>query len=412
MNFLTSELLANEAEHVIPMGINTLSKHRSRFPEQYPLVTVGGKGAVLWDVDRNSFVDWGGALGANILGYGDPTIAEVVASAIKTGCVFSLTHRGEINAARAFLKMFPGFDMVRFAKNGTDATAGAVRLARAITGRTKICSMGYHGYHDVFNPHASMNDGIPESLKDHIEEFSWGEFPNINEAACVILEVPPRNRKDYEIDSDYLRSLKNETNNHGALFILDEIVTGLRHPLNAAYQYYDIIPDIICMGKALANGLPISVIAGKKEIMEHFNHVFFSTTFAGDIISLTAMSAVLANMSDLWEHLEYVGGNLKLKMERTAEQHGIDLRTTGIGCRWIFDFIKDGIPDLALKTLFLEGMIQEGQLFTHAVFPTMAHDLFHVNGCSFEETFELMKEAWDEPEKFLKGRPMEGPYRR
>lgn len=413
--------LWERALKVIPQGTQTLSKMPSRFVEGiFPkyikwgsgskVCAPGGKGSKM-------YIDWIGALGANLLGYGYFDYREDVKNNMGGGEVYSLPNFLEVDLAEKLVEIIPCAEMCRFAKNGVDATAGAVRLARAITKRDHFISYGYHGYQDLFGCTGTMNDGIPAFNRKLIHEIKWNKIDDLKsklslwrEVACVIMEVPPEEPK-----GTYLQDAIDLTHKYGALFILDEIVTGFRYALGGAQELYKVMPDLACFGKAMANGLPISVIVGKREYMEHFFHVFFSTTFGGETLAMATGLAVINEIQTkgIIEHIWQKGLLLRVGIIKLAEKYNINMKMPGNPPRSLINFYdEDNKVSLLIKSLFLQECCLRGVLFGVPVIPTFSHTTEDVDKTldAVEHAFKVIKKAKGNYERYLKGKIMQGSY--
>ena len=265
-----SEKWLERALLITPLGTQTRSK---RFCEgAYPTTLAGGLGSHVWDVDKNEYIDWVLGLGAVGLGHG-------YVQSIRSGS-YSLPHRVEVEYAEALLPALKWPEQVRFVKTGSEATEGAMMMARRATGRQLILSVGYHGWHFIHQPSEILVD------------VHWGSLEAILAAetapvAAVIVEPhrtlipPPR----------YWTGLRDLCDRMGAMLIVDEMVTGFRWALGGATEYWNIKPDLACYGKAMANGYPLACIVGKREIMEEAEIV--SSTFGGEVASLAMARLVL-----------------------------------------------------------------------------------------------------------------------
>jgi len=279
----------------------------------------------------------------------------------------------EIELAEVLCEIIPCAEMVRFGKNGSDATTGAVRLARAYTRRDKIACCGYHGWQDWYIATTTRNKGIPEDTRKLTLTFSYNKIESLkkifdenkNEIAAVIMEpvgvVAP--------EDDFLSKVKELTHQQGAVLIFDEIVTGFRFSLGGAQQYFNVVPDLACFGKAIANGFPLSVVVGKKEIMKLFGEVFYSFTAGGEIVSIMAAIATIQELQRkkviefLWEQ----GRKIKDGYNVLARQYELEpyTRCVGFPPRTVIEFKNErGEDDLILKSLFQQECIKRGLLFT------------------------------------------------
>lgn len=298
MNFTQSNQLLERALKVIPNGTQTFSKSRTLYPLGVsPLYIERGKGSHVWDVDGNEYIDFVSGLCPIILGYCDPDVDNAVKEQMEKGVIFTLPHPLEIEVAEFLKEMIPCAEMVRFGKNGSDVTAGAVRLARAYTGRDHIVMVNghYHGWQDAFIGISGRNAGVPQAVRSLTHQFEYNDINSLNtvfnmfpnQIACVIME-PMHTEWPY-----HLEEIKEITHKNNALLIFDEIITGFRFPEYSAQKFFKVIPDLACFGKAIANGYPLSAIVGKAEIMEQMEKIHFSFTMGGECLSLAAAKATL-----------------------------------------------------------------------------------------------------------------------
>ena len=296
--------LSARAEKSIPLGSQTFSKSRLCFPYgAAPLFIERGNGADVWDVDENKYIDFAGGLLAISLGYCDPDVNAAVTEQLNKGSIFSLPHRLETEVAEKLIELIPCAEMVRFGKNGTDATSACIRLARAITGREHVAVCGYHGWQDWYIGSTTRHLGVPECVRELTHKFEYNNLNSLtqiftehpDQIAAVILE--PMNVAWPE--PDFLPGLRKLCDAHGALLIFDETITGFRYHLGGAQTLFGVTPDLAAFGKGMANGFPISAVVGKREYMCRMEDIFFSGTFGGDAIALAAANAVIDKMRKL-----------------------------------------------------------------------------------------------------------------
>jgi len=403
--FARSEEFLCRAEKSIPLGTQTFSKSRTQYPKGVsPFFASRAEGAYLWDVDGNRYVDFVNSLLSISLGYNDPDVKQAVLEQLELGTLFSLPHELEFLVAEQIIDMVPCAEKVRFGKNGSDATAGAVRLARAHTGRDHVLVCGYHGWQDWYIGSTTRDLGIPESTKSLTHAFSYNdigslqrrleEFPN--HVAAVILEpvniAPPMN--------NFLSDVKDLAHRHGALLVFDETITGFRYANGGAQEFFGVTPDLATFGKGLANGYPLSALVGRSDVMQKLDEIFFSFTFGGETLSLAAANAVLNKMQrePVVEKLNQTGETI---INRTIEsiqqnqlQHVFDV--CGYPC-WSFFTINDQSPFTPneLKTLLLQEMFANEVLMigTHNI--SYAHDREHVEQLvkAYECYFEKVNHA-------------------
>lgn len=368
-----SQELLEQAKKLIPGCSQTFSKAPTQYVQGVsPVFLERGQGSHVWDVDGNEYIDYPSALGAIILGHNDPDTNAAVLRQIQDGTVFSLPHPLEVELSSMLNKIIPCAEMVRFGKNGSDATSGAIRAARAHTGRDKIACCGYHGWQDWYIATTTRNQGIPKAVRDLTLTFAYNDISSLEklfqenpgEIACVILEpigvIEPQ--------GDFLRRVAEITKANGALLIFDEVVTGLRLALGGAQEYFGITPDLACFGKAMANGYPISAIVGRREIMQTFEEVFFSFTFGGEAVSLAASLATIRKfrsqevLPKLWRQGKKIqDGYNTIAKELDMQNH---TQCIGLPPRTVVTFKdKQGGESLLLRSLFQQEMVKRGILF-------------------------------------------------
>jgi len=284
-----SEALIERAKKVIPCSAQTYSKSYRHFA--YPVFLREGSGSHVWDVDGNEYIDFNCGLGAVSLGYGYKFFNTSCRSATISGISFSQPHPIEVELAEKIIDIIPSAEMVKFMKNGSDVTTAAVRLARAHTGRDVVAKCGYHGFHDWSIGVTSNNAGIPKCVSDLTIEFEYNNIDSLkkilenHKVAAVIMEPLQHNGP---IDG-FLRDVRGLCDTHEVVLIFDEVLSGFRTALGGAQAYYGVTPDLSTFGKAVSNGFPLSILVGKSEIMKQIDDgVFISTTFGGDIVSLSA----------------------------------------------------------------------------------------------------------------------------
>lgn len=367
-----SEELLKKALKVIPLGSQTFSKSKTQYPYGVsPYFIKRGKGSHVWDADNNEYIDFVNALAAITLGYNDPDVTNAVKAQLEEGTIFSLPHELEIKVAEKIVEMVPCAEMVRFGKNGSDVTAGAIRLARAYTKRDHVAVCGYHGWQDWYIGSTPRNLGVPEATRDLTHTFNYNDVDSLQkifqqwhgQIAAVIMEpvitVEPKD--------NFLEKVKDMAHFFGALLIFDETVTGFRISKGGAQKYYNVIPDLATFGKGMANGYPISAVAGRADIMKLMEEVFFSFTFGGETLSLAAAFATLTKLEKepvietLWNQGKKVMDGVKFLIEK----HGLEnvLSVCGRAC-WSFLSFKDTevYSQWELKTLFLQEIFARGIL--------------------------------------------------
>ena len=366
--------LKAKAELLIPGCSQTFSKAPSQFVQGVaPVFIARGKGSHVWDVDGNEYIDYPMGLGPVILGHNYPAVTAAVIEQMNAGTTFSLPHPLEVELAEMIVEIVPCAEMVRFGKNGSDATSGAIRVARAYTGRDIVACCGYHGWQDWYIGTTTRDRGVPESVKKLTIPFNYNDVASLErifaehpqQVAAVIMEPIGVS----EPAGNFLQKIRELTPKEGALLIFDEIITGFRLSLGGAQEYFGITPDLACFGKAMGNGYPISVIAGRKEIMRLFDEVFYSFTFGGEILSLAASKATIREMKEknVIAHLWGQGTRLKDGFNVLAREYHIEHHVECIGLppRTVINFKNNaGTIWLELKSLFQQECLKRGILFT------------------------------------------------
>ena len=402
--FLESERLLRLAEGVIPLGSQTFSKSRTQYPVGVsPFFASKGSGSYLWDVDGNKYVDLVASLAAVTLGYGDPEINKAVKRQLKKGVSLSLSSKLETVVAEKIIDLVPSAEMVRFAKNGSDATSAAVRIARHFTGRDHIISIGYHGWHDWYIGSTTRSMGVPSAVQALTLSARYNDLSHVEnlfeeakgDVAAVILE--PMNSVDPA--PGYLESLRTFCSSNNILLIFDEVITGFRFARGGAQELFGVTPDLSCFGKGIANGFPISVIAGRRGIMEGFKEVFFSGTFGGELLSLTAANVVLDKVRDnrVIPELYRVGQAIQQGLLSEISRNKYEFINLSGNPTWTFlnwTLSSDALQN-KVKTYFLQEMFKRGILVlgTNNVTTTLSQKDISKILTAYAEVFEAISQA-------------------
>ena len=359
------------AEKVIPLGAQTFSKSKLQFPPgAAPLYIERGKANKVWDIDGNEYIDFINGLASINLGYCDPEVNAAVEKQLAKGTIFSLPQELECEVAELIVKMVPCAEMVRFGKNGSDATTAAIRLARAVTGREKVAVCGYHGWQDWYIGSTSRSLGVPQVVKNLTHKFCFNDIESLlelldhhkNEFAAVILE--PVNA--VEPQDGFLEAVRTVTKNNDVILIFDETISGFRVSNGGAQEYYGVTPDLATFGKAMANGLPISAVTGRAEIMEKMEEIFFSTTFGGELLSLAAAKAVLKKLVKfpVIDTINERGCILKSELIKIIDRAGVGkiFSVSGLPC-WSFLKIHSNTRKAQeIRTYIIQELCENGIL--------------------------------------------------
>jgi len=421
LNLTKSFELYEKARKFIPVQSQTFSKGPDYFVKGvYPVYLQRGEGCYVWDVGGNKYIDYITALGPITLGYIYPRVNEAIKKQLEDGIIFSLPHPLEIEVSELLCKIIPCAEMVRFSKTGSEVTSAAIRAARAYTGKEKIIYGSYHGWHEWYSVTTSRDKGIPRVMKELVIPFEYNNIDSLikafennpNQVAAVIMEpVIMEEPKD-----GFLKQVKEITHQNGAILIFDEIVTGFRFSLGGAQEYFNVIPDLATFGKGMANGMPLSAVVGKKEVMKEFEEVFFSTTFGGETLSLAACKATILEMRErnTIEHLWHIGERFVKGLNAIAQGIGIDAKCIGYPVHPKI-IIGDDTPEV--KSLFLQETVRRGVLFHFGgINFCYAHKDEHIEQTLkvCKEALELVKGALDRDKvrDWLEGEPYKMVFRR
>jgi glutamate-1-semialdehyde 2,1-aminomutase/spore coat polysaccharide biosynthesis protein SpsF len=375
----------------------------------------------VWDVDGNEYIDYVQGLLPNIVGYAHVEVNAAYSAQLACGHSFSLPHPLEVELAERLTRLIPCAEKVRFGKNGSDATAGAVRVARAYTRREHVACCGYHGWQDWYIGSTTRNAGVPAAVCALTHPFPYNDLDKLEallksragEFAAVILE--PVNFT--EPAPGYLEGLRELAHRNGALLIFDEVCSGFHFGLGGAQKKFGVVPDLACFGKAMGNGFPISCIVGRSEVMNLFEEAFFSFTFGGEVASMAAAMKVLdiLETTDALGRLEDAGRCLQSGLNMLAKEAGLAdrIRCVGYPAWSLIRFLDAGGKDSFLvRSLFQQELVKRGVLALATHNMTAAHD-----DPALEQTLRAYAEVlktlsgWlsdPEPSRFLEG-PMIQP---
>ena len=391
------------AERRIPLGAQTVSKSRLTLtPGLAPLFGNLAVGCRIWDIDGNEYVDLINSLAAVTLGYSDPEINEAVIAQVPRGTGISLSHPIELEVAEKICSLVPSAEMVRFGKNGSDATSAAIRVARAYTGRDNVIVCGYHGWHDWYIGTTPRGLGVPKNVTDLADPVPYNDLAAVEEllkatpTAAMILE--PMNTTWPE--PGYLEGLRNLCDKYGSLLIFDETITGFRFAKGGAQEYFGVLPDLSTFGKGLANGYPLSAVTGKKKYMMMLERVFFSGTFGGELLSLTAANVVLDRVmnTDVISKISNIGKSINERVEPLIESSGLSefLKLQGHPS-WEFLLWDEKLGDQvdSLKALFMQEMSKSGVLMlaTHNVSAALDNSALDTITHAYKEALPLVSSA-------------------
>ena len=430
---------AASAEHtaavnqLIPGGAHTYARGDDQYPEGMAPVIERGAGCRVWDIDGNEFVEFGSGLRANTLGHGFEPVVRAVQRYLADGVGFVRPHRLEREAAERLIDLIPSAEMVKFGVNGSDATSAAVKLARAYTGRDMIAVCRQHPFFstdDWFIVTTPMSAGIPDSVRPLTVQFSYNDLASLEalfevhpgQIAAVVLEAetvePPA--------PGFLAGLRELCDRNGALLVLDEIITGFRWHERGAQYLYSIEPDLCTFGKGIANGLPLSALAGRRDVMRLGGHVddadrvfLLSLTAGGQPWALAAMLAVIDTFEQegIAGQLHSIGADLRAGVQDAVAAAGLGdyFQLRGRDCNLVYVARDaDGQPSQEFRTLVLQEFLEYGILAPSFVV-NAAHDPKAISQVvdAVTELMPVYRRALDDGvATVLRGRPVRPTIRR
>ena len=402
--------LYEEACGLVPGGVLGARKPADFIAGEYPIFLESGKGCRLTDVDGNEFIDFLCGYGPIILGYRESEVDEAVYKQItEKGFCFSLTQKYQNDLAQKIAELVPSAEMSIFLKTGSDATTASIRIARAHTNKLKVMRCGYHGWHDWC---VEMKGGIPKKFYEDVFEFQYNNLTQLeelmavhgNETAAIIMTPfgHPNHQKMQIPQPGFLEGVRDLADKYRAVLIYDEIRTGFRLSLGGAQALYGVHPDISVLGKAIANGYPISVVTGKKDVMmAAAEKLFISSTFfpnseafiaALKTIEILERDNVLAN---IWEKGEW----FMEKIQEILNKHDVGAELTGIPPMFYITFEKDETGSYKGKRKdFYTQMIRKRFFFTpyHHAYISYRHTEEDLNLAliAIDESLELVKKKY------------------
>jgi glutamate-1-semialdehyde 2,1-aminomutase len=381
--YAASNRFFDRAIKTIPLASQTFSKsHQQMVLGASPLFAARGRGAELVDIDGNSYVDCIMGLLSVVLGYRDPDVDAAIVGQIEKGISFSLASTLEAELAETLGRLIPCAKMVRFGKNGSDATTAAIRLARAATGRAKVAVAGYHGWHDWYIGTTTRRIGVPAEVQALSSVFTFNDADSLKH----ILEKDPDGFAAVILEPDgaaqpapgFLEAVRALTSRYGVVLVFDEIVSGFRSNIGGAQAEYGVVPDLAAFGKAMGNGMPISAIVGQGELMERMNDIFFSATFGGEALSLAAAIATIRKLEreNAIDRLKALGTRLSAAANETIRRRGFgDLLEFG-GADW-WPRLKIGrtpVETNLFKSLLRQELYASGLLLGASLNLSLAHE--------------------------------------
>ena len=423
MDTSRSAELFEEAQRYIPGGVNSPVR-AFKAVGGGPLFIDRGKGAHIWDVDGNEFIDYVGSWGPLILGHAHPLVVRAIEKAAKRGTSFGATTEGEIELAKMIVDAVPSVETVRLVSSGTEAVMSAIRLARGYTGRDKIVKFegGYHGHADALLAKAGSgmatlglpdSVGVPGSMTADTLVLPYNDIDAVRmlfeamgkEIACTVIEPVAGNMGVVIPEPNYLADLRELTRKYGVVLIFDEVITGFRLSYGGAQKLYDVVPDMTTLGKIIGGGLPMGAYGGKAEIMEKvapLGPVYQAGTLSGNPVAVAAGIETLRILRDQnpYSELETKMSKLANALADAAGRCGADLEVNHIGSMMTAFFTDETVSDYATArtsdteryATFFRGMLEEGIYLAPSQFEAAFVSAAHTDG-DIERTIEAAETA-------------------
>ncbi len=409
LNITKSQQLFEEAIGLVPGGVLGARKPADFIAGEYPIFLETGKGCRLTDVDGNEFIDFLCGYGPIILGYREEEVDEAVYKQIKDkGFCFTLTQKYQNILAKKLTELVPSSELSIFLKTGSDATTASIRIARAYTNKLKVMRCGYHGWHDWC---VEMKGGIPSKLYEDVFEFQYNNLDHLHDlmathgdqtAAIIMTPFGHPNHQEMQIPAPgFLEGVREIADTYGAVLIYDEIRTGFRLSMGGAQKLYSVTPDLTVLGKALANGYPISVVTGKRDVMmAAADKLFISSTFfpnsEGFVAALKTIEILEREnvLENIWEK----GGRFLKKLQAVIDKHHVGAELTGVAPMFYITFVKD-------ETGAYKGKRKD--FYTQLIRRKFFFSPYHHAYISFrhtEEDLDLTLNAIDESLAFLRAK--------
>lgn len=410
LNITKSLELFEEASGLVPGGVLGARKPGDFIKGEYPIFLENGKGCRLTDVDGNEFVDFMCGYGPIILGYREEEVDDAVSKQIKEkGFCFTLTQKFQNVLAKKLTELVPSSEMSIFLKTGSDATTASIRIARAYTGKIKVMRCGYHGWHDWC---VEMKGGIPSKFYEDVFEFQYNRLNQLEELMAMhgdetaaIIMTPfghPNHEKMQEPNPGFLEGVRELADKYSSMLVYDEIRTAFRLRMGGAQELYGVRPDLTVLGKAIANGYPISVVTGKKDVMmAAADKLFISSTFfpnsEGFVAALKTIEILERDnvLKNIWEK----GNRFIEKIGALLDTYDVGAELTGVGPMFYITFEKDETGAYKGKrTDFYTQLIRKGFFFSpyHHAYISFRHSEEDLNLAltAIEESLAYIKEKY------------------
>ncbi len=401
LNITKSLKLFEEAKALIPGGVLGARKPSDFIMGEYPIFLEYGKGCRLTDVDGNEYIDFLCGYGPIILGYREEEVDDAVIQQIKNkGYCFTLTQPYQNELAKKLNELIPSAELSIFLKTGSDATTASIRIARAYTNRIKIMRCGYHGWHDWC---VEMKGGIPEKLYEDVYEFHYNDLDQLEDLmkkhgdqAAAIIMTPfghPLHEKMQTPKPGFLEGVRKLSDKYGAVLVFDEVRTCFRLKMGGAQELYGVTPDLTVLGKGMANGYPISVVAGKSDVMmAAASKLFISSTFFPNSLPYIAALKTIEIMErdKVLDNIWAKGDRFLKNIQNIIDKHGVGAELSGVAPMFFITFKQDEMNTRKGKRDdFYTQLIRKGFFFSphHHAFISYRHS---------EEDLDKTAQAIDE----------------
>ncbi len=405
--------LWNKAKKIIPGGTQLLSKRvELHLPEQWPAYFSKAKGVEAEDLDGNKFIDMSlMGVGSCVLGYADDDVNEAVKKVVDQGNMCTLNSPEEVELAEKLIELHPWAEMARFARTGGEATAIAVRIARAYSKKDKVAFCGYHGWHDWYLAANLSGEeklvghllpglsprGVPQGLVDSALPFYYNKIEQLEEIivkhdiGAIIMEPSRHN----EPENNFLQKVKEIADKKNIVLIFDEISSGFRRNVGGVHLLYGVNPDIAVFGKAMSNGYPMAAIIGKRDIMQAAQDTFISSTYWTERIGPTAALATIKKMEEknIPEYLDKIGALIGKGWEELVKKYDLKINVGGPNPLINFSFNYENAQEI--RTLFTQEMLKRGFLAFGTVYVSYSHTEDHVKKylAAIDEVFAILSNA-------------------
>jgi glutamate-1-semialdehyde 2,1-aminomutase len=359
LNLEKSKKLFSRALEIIPGGTNTNAKRVYNLldVENFPAYIERGDGAYVWDIDGNKYIDYIAALAPINIGYNIPRIKTKIKEQLERGSLFSLPCPNEVELSEMLIEKIPCAEMVKIMKTGAEVTAAGIRAARLATGKEMILSSGYHGWHDWWSAKIGEK-GIPSCYKNLIEDFEFNNYSQLEKLvekhdgniACIILTAASYGD---EPKDDFLQKIRKLADKKSIVLIYDEIITGFRWAMGGAQEKYGVVPDLAAFGKSMANGMPISVLVGKKEFMAPLKNNLITSTFASEALSIAASIETIKIIEEenIIQRLYDITGILRAGISEISQQQNFEIDVMDPTPAVKFEFLIDNTEKKKKLTL-------------------------------------------------------------